>query len=399
MIYDECVKIRAHGLLYVNRKFHNDLRAHFNKEDFVLGFHIDPSSSSTTVTIINPDNSTWGRHSVLDVATPHPDYSILDSMPIDRFRGIRILIDPPNIHDPGQVVRGWLQSTSLVTALLPRWADPEKIPVTEEDIVVPKSRVSARLPPIAIKVRDGKTHKWHTGGSWNRTLPDITAWDQVQRRLVDNGESFSDLELMLTPLARVRNTDAISFDLPSGAPVGGSCEDLQNRLVGLATRKKLFGLERSDYPSIPEGFEEREDDDDDMQIDEDGLYVWLDYLLDDMRGPSAAALRRDRFKFWCSEYDYQMGRRIHGTRAADQYLFGGAQWAMSAVLYEAIENSFHDRFMSLREHENAAYRDVLRRHGQSVYIHANRMTDRNVHSEKVYIRRLEDPELRSCLTF
>lgn len=129
------MNVRAYGLLYVNKQFHNEFSP-LLKEDFVLGFHIDPSSS-TKVKIISPDNSAWGGRFVLDAASPHPDYSNLDSMPIDRFNGIRILIDPPSMDDPGQVVRGWLQSNALVAALLPRRADAEKVPRTEEDILVP----------------------------------------------------------------------------------------------------------------------------------------------------------------------------------------------------------------------------------------------------------------------
>lgn len=387
MRYAHCVKIRAHGLLYVNRKFHDEFSPLLKKEEFTLGFHIDPSSS-TKVTIINPDNSAWGNHCLLDAVSPHPDYSILDSLPIDQFKGIRILIDPPNIHDPGQVVRGWLQSTALVRALLPRWVNADRSPRTKEDIMVPKTRLAARFPPITIQIRDDETRQWQTEGSWNRQLPSFDDWDPVQRKVVENQTGLSDLEVILTPLARLRMADAIALNLPSCAPVDSHFEDFQDRLVDLVTRKEFFGLELS---------EELEWNDDDVQVHDDTLHVWLDYLLDDMRGPSAANLRRDRFKLWCSEYEYQIGRRVNGV-LGEHDNFGGTYFNLDSGISQVIEKSFHDRFMSAREHVNAAYRDLLRRHGHSVYIHADKNVDFSVHFDEVLRRHLLR-ERGNCVTF
>jgi hypothetical protein len=386
MIYAQCVNIRAYGLLYVNKQCRNEFIP-LLKEEFVLGFHIDPSSS-TTVNIISPDNSAWGGRFVLDAASPHPDYSILDSMPIDRFKGIRILIDPPSMDDPGQIVRGWLQSNALVTALLPRWADAETVPRTEEDIFVPDTRLETRLPPITIQIRDSKKQKWHTEGSWNRSLSSFSAWDPVLRTAPEHERGLCDLAIILTPLARLRNADAVALELPSNAPVESGFDDFRNRLVSFGTRKKLFGLEMS---------KELEWNDEDIQAWEDALHVWFDYLLDDMRGPSAAQLRRDRFKYWCSEYEFQMGRRMHGLFCKPDWI-GGAWGSLDDDLFDLIKKSFHDRFMSAREHILAAYRDTLRRHGKSVYIYSDKQVDFSYHHRKVLELRLW-PELGNDETF
>ncbi|KAK5057713.1 hypothetical protein LTR84_011714 [Exophiala bonariae] len=162
-IYAQCVNIRAYGLMYVNKQFYNEIRP-LLKEDFVLGFHIDPSSS-TEVKLISPNNSAWGGQWVLDAASTHTDYSFINRMPLDHFKGIRILIDPPSLNDPGQVVRGWLQSIKLVNALLLDWNTPDLIPKAEEDVWLPHTRLSNRLPPITIQVRETKTVKWHRRGS------------------------------------------------------------------------------------------------------------------------------------------------------------------------------------------------------------------------------------------
>lgn len=201
MIYARCVNIRANGLICVNKQFHNEISP-FLKEDFVLGFHIDPSSS-TKVRIVNSDNSAWGDRCVLDAASSHPDYSILDSMPIDQFKGIRILIDSPSMDDPGQLVRGWLQANALLTALLPRWVDADTIPRTEKDILVPHGRSTTRLPRITVQVRDSNREKWHTNGSWNRSIPSYKAWDPVLKTAPKHQSAMSDLEIILTPLTRI----------------------------------------------------------------------------------------------------------------------------------------------------------------------------------------------------
>ncbi|OAL28693.1 hypothetical protein AYO20_09417 [Fonsecaea nubica] len=349
LVYRQCVNIRALGLLYANKQFHKEFSPFLLKKDFVLGFHIDPSSS-TQVKIINPDNSAWGNHCILDAASSHVDHSILDAMPIDQFKGIRILIDPPSTDDPGQVVRGLLQSTALVTALLPRWANPETIPRTEDDIINPVTRSSTRVPPITVQVRQGKTTRWHTEGSWNRTIPYSHDGISVLGSYPDDYKGFSDLQTILTPLARVRNADAIVFKLPLNAPVASSFDYFKNDLVDLA--------------------------------DEDALHVWLDYLLDDMHGPAAAELRRDRFKFWCSEYEYQTGRRFYGI-FGDPDRFGGARMALNANPFDLVQKGFHDRFMSAREHVLAAWRDTLRRHGHPVYINPEKYIDFWYHSLRV----------------
>lgn len=124
--------------------------------------------------------------------------------------------------------------------------------------------------------------------------------------------------------------------------------------------------------------------DDDVQAWEDALHVLLDYLLDDMRGPSAAVLRRDRFKFWCSEHEYQFGRRIYGL-LSDDPCTGGAWGTLDDDLFEVIKKSFHDRFMSAREHVLAAYMDTLRRHGHSVWIDSDKRLQWSLNSFSISV--------------
>jgi hypothetical protein len=196
------------------------------------------------------------------------------------------------------------------------------------------------------------------------------------------------LEIILTPLSRLRNADAIALELPANIPVEGGFDVFGDRLVDFGTRMKLFGLERAP---------ELEWNDEDIQAWEDALHVWLDYLLNDMRGPSAAELRRDRFKFWCSEDEFQMARRLHGP-FCDPGWIGGAWGSILDDLFHLIKKSFHGRFMSAREHVLALYRDTLRRHGQSVYIYSDKQVEWSIHFCKVNRLRL-GPRLGNDETF
>ncbi|OQU96168.1 hypothetical protein CLAIMM_02283 [Cladophialophora immunda] len=358
-VYVECVKISALGLLYANKQFHNEFIP-FLREKFVLGFHIDPAASSTVVTLINSDDSPWGINAcTIDATSAHPNYDILDRMPVDRFRGIRILVDAPNPKDPGQLVRGWLQANRLMTVLLPRSFDPGWLPRDETEYYVPAARSTRSLPPVTIHVRERGSRRWHDGKGWHVSVPDFSEWDPATNTAaIRRQRANSDLLVLLTPFARIRHADAVTVNLPRNAPSHRAVDVFTAFLAFHGTQPRSFGLDIR-HGAIW--------DDDDTLALEDALHVWLDYLLDDMEGPTAALLRRDRFKFWCSEYEYQMGHRFYGSIRDGRYA-GDARTFLEDDLFNQIARTWHDRFMSAREHVVAGYRDALRRQGRSVYL-------------------------------
>ncbi|KIW25447.1 uncharacterized protein PV07_08621 [Cladophialophora immunda] len=93
-----------------------------------------------------------------------------------------------------------------------------------------------------------------------------TAWDPVARTPKREGD-WSDLEIILTPLRRLRHVDAISLELPSNAPVEPRMDDFRTCLVSFGNRRKLYGLEVAD---------EQKWNDEDLQADEDALHAWLE---------------------------------------------------------------------------------------------------------------------------
>lgn len=364
-IYGECVKVRALGLLYTNKQIYKEFIP-FLREKFVLTFHIDPSASSTVLELLNQDDSRWGDHCTIDVASPHADFGMIDRMPVDQFGAVRILVDPPDINDPGQVVRGWLQSVGVARALLPQWADPDEAPIFEVDVLIPPARSTKRLPPLIIQLREGKFWQWHAHGRWNHSIPHPSPWDFMTRpaSLSHPAKSFSDMEVILTPFFRIRYAETVDVELPDGAPLEEAIDKVKLELGKSCIQRCSFGL----------NLHEEDDFIDDYALSfEDMVHIWLDYLLDDMKGTTASFLRRDRFKFWCSTYDFQMGRHFHGVSSNDPPEgIGGPEGYGSENIIALMKKTYHDRFMSAREHVVATYRNVIRRHGRSVILHSDK---------------------------
>ncbi|KIX97466.1 uncharacterized protein Z520_06918 [Fonsecaea multimorphosa CBS 102226] len=372
IVYTECVKVRALDLLYASKRFYSEFSP-FLREGFVLGFHIDPAAPATEVKLINADDNPWGNYSTIDATSAHPNYDILDWMPVDRFKGIRVLIDAPDSRDPGQLVRGWLQTNRLVEVLLPRWVGRWWLPRREIDIHVPEGRSTRRLPPFTIEVRDrGEFRQWHDGQAWKHSVPDYRAWDPgTQTAAIMPQGANSDLEIILAPFARIRDADAVTINLPRDAPSEGRVDALIEVLIASGRLQIPFGL------NVPDG----EPWDNERTLGAGNtLRVWLDYLLDDMAGPTAAMLRRDRFQYWCPTYEFVMGQCFHGFQdrrdigipeELQRDGIGSAHWVLDGDLFNLIVESWHDRFMSARAHFVAGFRDALRRHGQRVFVGPN----------------------------
>ncbi|EXJ70722.1 uncharacterized protein A1O5_05712 [Cladophialophora psammophila CBS 110553] len=264
MVYAECVKIRAIGLLYANKRFYKEF-IQFLRESIVLGFHIDLSAPSTAVKLINSDNFQWGNNCTIDATSPHPDYGMLDRIPVDRFGGIRILIDAHRM-----------------------------------------SPTLAYLFEVGCNATDWspESRGWHFRGAWNRKVPNYSSWDPVTKTASIRHEgSNSEEEITLRPFSRIRYTEPVTIELPRNTPWERPVNNLKAGLVKSCSLKRSFGLDLRP---------EAEWSDDDTLAIEDALHVWLDCLLDDMEGPTAALLQRDRLKFWRSGYEYQMGWHFHG---------------------------------------------------------------------------------------
>ena len=221
-------------------------------------------------------------------------------------------------------------------------------PTREHSIEIPKGRKTNALPPIIVKFQETNGKQWTSLLSpsekrvWNHSVPDYRDWDPEKKSALINFEGRnSDLEIIMKAFLRVRNTKSLTFQLPSGAyydqPKNSDFIRILTKEIDRVTKSDIpFGLnyERRKYWqfAIPnETF-----DDDIILRYEDSLHTWLDYLLDDMEGRSAALLRGERIENWCNEYD-----RLLSIRGSEQ-TFGGSMF-MGRREWEMAE-AFVDRY-------------------------------------------------------
>ncbi|KAH0847280.1 hypothetical protein AYO21_07330 [Fonsecaea monophora] len=323
-IFSECIKNRSVSLLYANKQHYTAFRP-LLYENFVLSFVIDPSATDSLVDILGQN----GR--VVCAAPPHPDYaSIVEYMPTDLFQKIEIFIDAPDPDDPGQLVRAWKQTTGLLAALLPRWKTAEA-PMTMTNIQVPRGRRSktALLPPMIVQFRgkEGQDKKWTSFQPslerrvWNHSVPSFGYWDpEMETTPIKHGGIHSDLGIIMTAFLRVRGVASLSFHFPG--EVDAPPKDvayLMREVDRLTAEERPFGL-----------YGQQNDDDYMIGIAEDNFHLWLDYLLDDMQGPSAALVRSDRAETWCSEYDFLMKERLYNC-------------SLGNILKHHLEKQYTDR--------------------------------------------------------
>ena len=360
------------GLFLANHRLYLDMITHIN-EDFELTFLIDPTDLYARVKILTalsqPDRyvACLGYHRG----------TILDQWPVDRFKRVKIIIEAPDPKDPGQLVRCWRQATGLVSALGPRWKDPGVLPISDDDIEVGKGRMSTRLPPITIDfqdIKDGRTgtlrqwtrespcqsgerlwnhsvpsyEEWHAGSSWH-------SWSNMAQPHADseNKTSHCDLEIILTAFLRLRFAKAVKVTLPIPAKQDGRVNRMLDFLKQTSRQVLPIGL----HPRSGDGM-----DDDFVMIQEDAMHLWLDLLLDDLRGRTAGILRRQRWQAWCCEYEYLITDRLHGRQRKGYSTCGGAKRGHGGVFPYSLTLAIRIAF----RHRLAAGR-LLKRHYQKMY--------------------------------
>lgn len=129
-------------------------------------------------------------------------------MPLYKFKAMCILVDAPNPHDPGLVVRGFQQCDVVVKALLAAWLfGPDTSPQDEGDFIIPRIRRSKHLPPITIEVRDTSAAKWHANWACNKSIPQFCL-----------NYDLNDFEAVLTALKRIRFAESMTVNFPRGCP-------------------------------------------------------------------------------------------------------------------------------------------------------------------------------------
>ncbi|EXJ67065.1 uncharacterized protein A1O5_09711 [Cladophialophora psammophila CBS 110553] len=355
-VFLHCIGNRSVGILRASKQLCGEFIP-LLYEEFKLVFHVDPTDPLSRVRILNQN----GR--VVECLPYHRD-TVLDKMPIDRFKSIRILVDAPDPQDPGQLLRAWKQCTSLMTALLPQWRGRNRLPESPQDYHLPPVRRSNRLPPILIQFRDADTNSAGTGSwtsespyadgerLWNRSVPSYRSWNAERKTTfptnLRSGFHHCDLDIILAAFWRIRDADSVDVQLP---PSPSTLDDQPWTVDEALRRLDLFTKHNMPFGCDPRGTGCL-DDDDYILSNEDSMHLWLDYLLDDLGGPTAPFLRRQRYQNWCDEYEYLVGRRINGfyqpKRLSQWYpekdVVGSPLGLVPNHLIEMIGRAFRDRF-------------------------------------------------------
>lgn len=370
MIFRDHMATHSTNLLLANHSLYLEFITNLN-EDFELVFVADPTDYYSRVRIVSVLNQS---ERVVECLGYHRD-AILDDWPVDQFNSVTIDIEAPDVEDAGQLVRCWRQVTSLISALGPKWRYPRFFPLGSTGLKRGKGRKNWGLPPITVNFKDvvtvanavvnpdpngkGKESRrwtrdspWQRGERlWNHSVPRPSDWDDdwdedtllaswTKKASVESesAPAGSDIEIILSAFLELRGAQSFKVNLPPSGPsithsvhVRGLLALIQHsveRDASLESRSQIeMGMDISTLIRV------------------DCEHLWLDYLLDDLEGPTAAIMRRQRLQAWCCEYEYLTMERLEGYyRGWD--VVGGAENStiLSEDLLYDMEQEFCSRF-------------------------------------------------------
>lgn len=187
-----------------------------------------------------------------------------------KFDVIQIEIHPPDIEDPGQLLRARKNSVDLVAALAR----------------------SPKLQRVEILLFNRNLSTWY-----NHDIAQCSVgWF--------NQTDETDLEQLLGPFQYLRQVQHAKIKIPPALKPGTPL----SYLMTLAQE-----VEDAMMSALPFGTKKEEGDLTDSDIDsiERTVNIRLDFALDFLEGPTAAILRRDRFDHWYA-YTREMLQLIHG---------------------------------------------------------------------------------------
>ena len=207
----------------------------------------------------------------------------LASMPFGRHSMIKIMVPPVDKQDPGQLVMCWNKMVFLVNLLMyAKW-----------------------LPPILISFL-GDASQWVGEQGLHRSVP---------RK---GSEKRGDLELLLLPFRRLRRVEKIIINVPH------QCDEHVETLVQDIAEKA--------YARSP--FNLNDKDDRQVMKLEWAWATWLEYLLDDLEGATAARLRWEQHHSLTPEYYCCARARL---RHAREHFTAGRLIAIQKALDQRVQ--------------------------------------------------------------
>ena len=342
MIYEECMAMRTALPMRLNSTIRNEF-PYQQPSDFGLIFRIDPACGSTSVDTLNDRIEPWGDNFQIDLSTFHPDRHVLDSMPIDKFRYIRIVIFPPNPKDPGQLLRAWWQVTRLLDLLLPSSRDFHRVPGDIADVICPTGRETTKLPPVEVGFVETETRTWATNGHLNESIggfdsSQIVFFPEANGPLSD--EYTPDLDILMRAFLRIRQAQGLQFF----KPMSYTKRDFPvERLVAVAYDHAIYpdvfgtmrGMRADDM--WRRGFDGPFGDEEFAATVEDTYHVWFLSLVDFLPGPTIRQLRTEIRRHWCRQCQQHLSHHLYGRNNVSRYA-GAANSVLEDVRFKDLED-------------------------------------------------------------
>lgn len=249
----------------------------------ILTFHLAPNPISalsdtysyrpSTIDVFDHFRSKWSLYPRFHKASDEHVYPsvVWKDLPFYKLKSVRFEVEAPDPDDPAQLIQVWNKLCWLLDVLHP----------------------VGGFPHVEVHAIETCDRKWCNDGELRQTF--------TKRLPSTMGQDVTDLEILLSPFLRLRNTKSIKVMHPFKKQ-----HEMLDEVVSDILRKAgspiPFGLDFSDSDDM---------DDEMIMSSEDTWTVWFDYILDDLSGPSAPFVRLERFSNWSPQYTKNIWCLVH----------------------------------------------------------------------------------------
>ncbi len=306
---------RCLGILATSRQVYREIRRELYTNR-IITFHISPNSERvsgkpscelSTINISDQLGSHWCLHPRYHKSRKHqdPNMSSWEQLPYRKLKGVNFELLATDPGNPGELLQMWNKLCWLLDMM----------------------RHVKGFPKVEIRVAESPVRKWCVNGELTHSLPQAP----LQLR-----QKSSDLEILLSPLRRLRHVQQIELKLPF-PPKPNPLDPFISEISLHVVSQEPFGCQTGEEEDMTDIL---------IAIEQDTWTVWLDLLLDTLPGPSAQDAHTDRLRNWSIHYESTMWMRIcsYPDDAGEQQLGGAA--LLTSVEERRVVCAFHDRLLA-----------------------------------------------------